>query len=78
MHRFTPQRQFQGNTGTPGMHLIINDFWRHTGNFFQFSLKEINELLALQAAPQAQCADVRERALTKIHEIEYKVRTLQA
>ena len=43
-----------------------------------FSLKEIQELLALRAAPQAQCADVRERALTKIHAIEHKVRTLQA
>ena len=43
-----------------------------------FSLKEIQELLALRAAPQAQCADVRERALAKIHEIEHKVRTLQA
>ena len=60
------------------MHLIINDFWRHAEKFFQFSLKEIHELLALQTAPQAQCADVRERALTKIHKIEYKVRTLQA
>jgi len=43
-----------------------------------FSLKEIQELLALRAEPQAQCADVRERALAKIHEIEHKVRTLQA
>jgi MerR family mercuric resistance operon transcriptional regulator len=43
-----------------------------------FSLKEIQDLLALQAAPQAQCADVRERALAKIHQIEHKVRTLQA
>src|SRR5262252_9629690 len=43
-----------------------------------FSLKEIQELLALQAVPQAQCADVRERALAKIHEIEHKVRALQA
>jgi MerR family copper efflux transcriptional regulator len=43
-----------------------------------FSLKEIQELLTLRAAPQAQCADVRERALAKIYEIEGKVRTLQA
>jgi MerR family copper efflux transcriptional regulator len=43
-----------------------------------FSLQEIQALLALRAAPQAQCADVRERALAKIHEIEHKVRTLQA
>jgi|SRR5712691_104448 MerR family mercuric resistance operon transcriptional regulator len=43
-----------------------------------FSLKEIRELLALRATPQIQCADVRERALAKIREIEHKVRTLQA
>lgn len=43
-----------------------------------FSLKEIQELLALRAEPQAQCADVRERALAKIHQIEHKMRTLQA
>jgi len=43
-----------------------------------FSLKEIQELLALQAAPQAQCVDVRERALVKIHEIEHKMGALQA
>jgi MerR family copper efflux transcriptional regulator len=43
-----------------------------------FSLKEIQELLALRAAPQAQCVDVRERALAKIHEIEHKMRALQA
>jgi MerR family transcriptional regulator, copper efflux regulator len=43
-----------------------------------FSLKEIQELLALRTTPQAQCADVRERALAKIHEIEHKVHTLQA
>ena len=43
-----------------------------------FSLKEIQELLALRATPQAQCADVRERALASIHEIEHKVRALQA
>jgi len=43
-----------------------------------FSLKEIQELLALQAAPQAQCVDVRERALAKIHEIEHKIRALLA
>jgi MerR family mercuric resistance operon transcriptional regulator len=43
-----------------------------------FSLKEIQELLALRTASQAQCADVRERTLAKIHEIEHKVRRLQA
>ena len=43
-----------------------------------FSLKEIMELLALRAEPTAQCADVRERAVAKIHAIADKIRTLQA
>ena len=33
-----------------------------------FSLKEIKELLVLRAAPRSRCADVRERATTKIHD----------
>ncbi len=43
-----------------------------------FSLKEIKELLALRAAPRAQCADVRVRAETKIIAIEAKIRALLA
>ena len=43
-----------------------------------FSLKEIKELLSLRAAPQARCADVRQRATAKIAAIEEKVRSLQA
>ena len=43
-----------------------------------FSLKEIQDLLALRAEPQARCADVRERALAKIRQIEHKLYTLQA
>ena len=43
-----------------------------------FSLKDIAELLALRAKPAARCADVRERALAKINDIEEKLRALQA
>ena len=43
-----------------------------------FSLKDIAELLALRAEPTARCADVRERALAKINDIEEKLRALQA
>lgn len=43
-----------------------------------FTLKEIKELLALRAAPLTRCADVRERAEAKVHDIDDKVRTLQA
>lgn len=43
-----------------------------------FTLKEIKELLSLRAAPRTRCADVRERAVTKVRDIDDKVRTLQA
>lgn len=43
-----------------------------------FSLNEIRELLSLQAQPGACCADVRERALAKMEDIEAKIRTLRA
>ena len=42
------------------------------------SLKEIKELLALRAAPRAQCGAVRERTVAKLNDIEEKIRTLQA
>src|SRR5438093_9542726 len=42
-----------------------------------FSLKEIKQLLSLRAAPQTRCTAVRERALTKIRDIEEKIRALQ-
>jgi DNA-binding transcriptional MerR regulator len=41
-------------------------------------LKEIKDLLSLRAAPQTRCAAVRERAVAKIHDIEEKIRALQA
>lgn len=43
-----------------------------------FTLKDIKELLSLQAAPRTRCADVRKRAETKVEDIDQKVRTLQA
>lgn len=43
-----------------------------------FSLKEIKELLSLRATPRARCADVRERAESKIKDIEARIRSLQA
>ena len=43
-----------------------------------FTLDEIKQLLSLRAAPQTRCADVRERAETKVQNIDGKVRTLLA
>jgi len=43
-----------------------------------FTLKEIKELLSLRAAPRTRGADVRERAETKVRDIDDKVRTLHA
>jgi Hg(II)-responsive transcriptional regulator len=43
-----------------------------------FSLKEIEELLALQNAPHTTRADVRKRAEAKIADIDEKLRDLQA
>src|SRR5262249_42376040 len=43
-----------------------------------FSLKEITDLLALQATPEPSCADIRTRALNKITAIDDKLRTLHA
>lgn len=43
-----------------------------------FSLKEIQELLSLRAAPRTRCAAVRQRAQAKINDIEEKIRALHA
>ena len=43
-----------------------------------FSLKEIEELLALQREPRSTRGDVRERAEAKIADIEEKLRDLEA
>ena len=42
-----------------------------------FTLKEIKELLSLKIDPSTTCADVKQRAETKIEDIENKIRTLQ-
>jgi MerR family mercuric resistance operon transcriptional regulator len=42
-----------------------------------FSLGEIAELLALRVDPDADCAQVRRRALAKLEEVESKIRDLQ-
>ena len=42
-----------------------------------FTLEEINDLLSLRAAPKARCGDVRQRAKTKLDDIDEKMRTLR-
>jgi len=42
-----------------------------------FSLREIKELLALRFEPDTSCADVRERAETKLSDIDQKIRDLK-
>jgi len=43
-----------------------------------FSLKEITELLGLQATPETSCADIRTRAVSKITAIDDKILALYA
>lgn len=42
-----------------------------------FSLKDINELLALRVDPETTCADVKQRTEQKLADIEDKIQTLQ-
>ncbi len=42
-----------------------------------FTLKEVKELLSLRASAGTRCADVYERAETKIRDIDEKIRTLR-
>ena len=41
-----------------------------------FSLKEIADLFALRVAPRSTCADVKQRALSKIDDVERKIEDL--
>lgn len=43
-----------------------------------FSLKEIQELLALRIHPGTSCAEIRQRTEVKIADIDEKIRTLKA
>lgn len=46
------------------------------GQKIGFSLREIDELLALRADPSANSSDVRDRAVAKLDEVESKMREL--
>ena len=42
-----------------------------------FSLREIEELLSLQARPAADCSDVRRKATAKLEEVKRKITQLK-
>lgn len=42
-----------------------------------FSLREIEELLALRSDPSADCADIRKRAAAKVKEVDSKIAELR-
>lgn len=42
-----------------------------------FTLREVRDLLALRADPESDCAEVRERAMAKLAEVERKTEQLQ-
>ena len=42
-----------------------------------FSLREIDDLLALRTDPGSDCADVRARAVSKLDDVEGKIRQLR-
>ncbi len=48
------------------------------GQRMGFTLREITELLNLQASSKARCGDVQRKALAKLAEVEAKIRDLQA
>ncbi len=64
-----------------GARLYPEDVARRIGFIRQaqalgFSLRETDELLALQATPSSDCADVRERARAKLDEVDRKIAQL--
>ena len=42
-----------------------------------FTLKDIEELLALTRNPGTSCRDIKQRAMQKIEEVDHKIRELQ-
>ena len=64
-----------------GARLYPEDVARRIGFIRQaqelgFSLRETDELLALQAIPSSDCADVRDRARAKLDEVDRKIARL--
>jgi MerR family mercuric resistance operon transcriptional regulator len=48
-----------------------------TGQQLGFTLREIHELLALRADPDADCSDLRKQATAKLEDVRHKIEQLQ-
>lgn len=48
-----------------------------SGQQLGFTLREINELLALRADPTADCSDLRKQAVAKLEGVRQKIEQLQ-
>ncbi len=71
----TPPRTESGYRQYPGEAIIRIRFVKRAQSL-GFTLPEIKELLALRLSPDAKPADVRQKALHKIEDIEQKIQAL--
>ena len=70
-----PPRRKSGYRSYPPETVARIQFIKHT-QALGFSLSEIGELLSLRLEQDASCAEVKNRALSKIEQIEIKIRSL--
>lgn len=71
-----PHRRDSGYRQYPIEMITRLQFIKHAKTL-GFSLKEIRELLSLKHDPKTPCSKVRNRAESKIEDIDGKIRTLQ-
>lgn len=71
-----PPRRSSGYRQYSGDDVARIQFIKHAQDV-GFTLKEISELLSLRVDPNTTCAEVKDKAKTKIVEIEGKIKALQ-
>jgi MerR family copper efflux transcriptional regulator len=71
-----PDRKSSGYRSYPAGAIARLQFIRRAKDL-GFTLNEIKQLLELRRHPESTAADVRKRALTKIEDIDSKIRSLQ-
>jgi len=71
-----PDRKSSGYRSYPASAIARLQFIRRAKDL-GFTLNEIKQLLELRRDPESTAADVRKRALTKIQDIDSKIRSLQ-